>query len=103
MLQWIDSSKHPKPYEEGIHHGVVRISVEVDDIEASYMALKEQSLSVGYDIRIGEVEVCDFGPELGARKVVNFQDPEDVGFQLIQQPLATAPALHPWGVGAELS
>lgn len=101
-LQWIDSPKHPDPYKEGNHVGVVRISIEVDDVDAAHRTLKERSRALGYDVYIGEVEVWDLGPEMGARKVVNFQDPEGVGLQLIQQSLATDPALHPYGVGAEL-
>lgn len=100
-LQWMDSPKYPTPYKEGNHVGVVRLVIEVDNVEAAQVALKEGSHSLGYDVYIGEVETWDFGPEMGARKVVNFQDPEGVAYQLIQQPLNPSPSLHPYGVGAE--
>lgn len=50
---------------------------------------------------IGEVDAWDFGSEMGARKVVNFQDPKGVAFQLVQQSLVTFPSLNPYAIGAE--
>ncbi|KAH7086184.1 hypothetical protein FB567DRAFT_602978 [Paraphoma chrysanthemicola] len=99
-LQWNESPEHPKPYEEANHVGIVRCSIEVDDVDASYTILKHLSRSQRPFFSVAEPEVWDFGPEFGVRKVVNFQDPEGVGFQLVEQPRFPV-VLHPWGHGAE--
>lgn len=101
-LQWRESPEYPTPYREPYHLGVVRCAIEVDDVEAAYQILKERSRAHGYDIFLSEPEVWDLGSDLGARKVVNFQDPEGVAFQLVQQQGPSVVSLHPWGRGAEL-
>lgn len=101
-LQWTDSPKYPTPYPEANHVGIVRCAIEVDDVDAAYQILRELSGSPRHTFKMGEPEVWDFGQEFGARKVLNFQDPEGVGFQLIEQPQQPQKVdLHPWGVGSE--
>lgn len=97
-LQWSESPEYPTPYREPYHLGVVRCAIEVDDVEAAYQILKERSRAHGYDVFLSEPEVWD----LGARKVVNLQNPEGVAFQLVQQQGPSVVSLHPWGRGAEL-
>jgi catechol 2,3-dioxygenase-like lactoylglutathione lyase family enzyme len=81
----------PGPYDifgQPTHLGYVRLSLEVDDIDAAYRSLLRAGLSPknGDQLRVsGPPEEWDFGPEFGQRKVVVFTDPEGVGFELIQQ------------------
>ena len=81
-------------FRQPTHLGYVRVSLEVDDIDAAYRTLRRSGLSPnnGSRLRIsGPPEEWDFGPVFGKRKVVVFTDPEGVGFELIQQapyPLA---------------
>ncbi|KAL3474798.1 hypothetical protein BJX99DRAFT_260058 [Aspergillus californicus] len=86
-LQWTDSPKYPTPYKEGHRVGVARVVIEVDDIGAAHVALKERCDTLGYTVYIGEIEEWNFEPAMGLRNVVNFQDPEGVALQLMENPL----------------
>jgi catechol 2,3-dioxygenase-like lactoylglutathione lyase family enzyme len=87
------------PYDvfgQPTHRGFHRLSIEVDDIDASYRSLVKDGLRRRGSKRgrrlSGPPEDWDFGPEFGGRrKVVVLTDPEGVGFELIQQaPYPTA-------------
>jgi catechol 2,3-dioxygenase-like lactoylglutathione lyase family enzyme len=81
----------PKPYDifgQPTHLGFVRLSLEVDDIEAAYHALLRAGLRrkrKGYPRVSGPPEEWDFGTPFGTREVVVFTDTEGVGFELVQQ------------------
>ncbi|GME41760.1 uncharacterized protein NECHADRAFT_87870 [Neofusicoccum parvum] len=99
-LQWNESHENPTPYDEPNHVGIIRCAIEVDDIYAAHATLDELSRSPEYHFIVAKPETWDFGSDFGVRKVLNFQDPEGVGFQLIEQP-KLQPSLHPWGRGAQ--
>lgn len=92
-LSWPPPAKAiPGPYDifrQPTHLGYVRLSLEVDDIDAAYRSLLRAGLSPknsGHPRLSGPPEEWDFGPESGGkRKVVILTDPEGVGFELIQQ------------------
>ncbi len=93
------------PYDvfgEPTHRGYHRLSIEVDDIDASYRSLLRDGLGrkkKGVRRLSGPPEEWDFGPEFGGpRKVVVLTSPEGVGFELIQQaPYPTASeTAHPF-------
>lgn len=94
-LQWIQSPDHPTPYQECNHVGIVRCAIEVDDVEAAYQTAK--GLAQQYNFHVDKPEVWDLGAEAGKVKVVNLQDPEGVGFQLVEQPRNDNVILHPYG------
>jgi hypothetical protein len=50
---------------------------------------------------MGGIEEWDFGPQWGARRVLNFKDPEGVAFQLVEQPGSRRGVLHPYSRGAQ--
>jgi len=93
-LEWEVSRQHPTPYKEPNHRGIIRSSIEVDDIEACYDILRRSWWNRKYNIVLGPPEEWDFGPGFsGKRTVVNFKSEEGVYFQLIQQaPQAALPA-----------
>ncbi|MGD9694679.1 MAG: VOC family protein [Thermoleophilia bacterium] len=95
-LEWTESDRFPTPYREPNHLGIVRCAFEVDDIEEAYRVLRRLEPRWGRLVN-GPPEEWDFGPGFGVRRVVNFTDPEGVGFQLVEQPPFPLAALHPWG------
>jgi catechol 2,3-dioxygenase-like lactoylglutathione lyase family enzyme len=86
------------PYDvfgQPTHLGYHRLSIEVDDIEASYRFLLKAGLGKngkrGGRRLSGPPEEWDFGPSWGRRKIVVLTSPEGIGFELIQQaPYPTA-------------
>jgi hypothetical protein len=97
-LQWDTSADHAVPYAQPNHVGIIRCAIEVDDLDAAYLVLRQLPWAIAGAITIGAPEVWDFGAVFGARRVVNFTDPEGIGFQLVEQPpqsqLATLDPFH---------
>ena len=93
------------PYLEHNHRGIIRSSIEVDDVNACYDVLAQSSWNSDSRIVLGPPEEWDLGSQFGTRTVLNFRSPEGVYFQLIQQ--ASPPIgknypnaetiLHPYG------
>jgi catechol 2,3-dioxygenase-like lactoylglutathione lyase family enzyme len=100
-LQWIESPSLPTPYAEPNHVGIVRCAIEVDNVDACFEILSESRWAENHKILKGGPEEWHFGDQFGPRKVLNFTDPEGVGFQLIEQPVSPIAVLHPYGKGAE--
>ena len=82
----LESPDLPSPYAEPNHVGIVRCAIEVDDLGAAHEILKRSTWAQQYPILTGGIEEWDFGPQWGARRVLNFKDPEGVAFQLVEQP-----------------
>ena len=97
-LEWADSRSFPTPYEEPTHRGIMRCVLEVDDVEASYDVLRRSQWAKKGRFVLSPPEEWDFGSPFGSRTVVTFQNPEGVGFQLVQQPPYPLAQLHPFGV-----
>lgn len=93
------------PHREHNHRGVIRCALEVDDVEACYRVLEKSSWNKDNRIVLGPPEEWDLGSQFGTRLVLNFQDPEGVYLQLIQQPAPpigknypnAEVILHPYG------
>jgi hypothetical protein len=85
-LEWDLSPALPTPYAEPFHVGIVRGVLEVDDINAAYETLRRSTWAEDGQITVGAPEQWNLGPAAGVWTVVNFADPEGVGFQLVQQP-----------------
>jgi len=100
-LQWLESPGLPTPYAEPNHVGILRCAIEVDDLDAAYEVLKRSRWSQQYPILTGGIEEWDMGPQWGVHRVLNFKDPEGVGFQLVEQQVAKRVALHPYGRGVQ--
>ena len=100
-LHWLESPDLPSPYAEPNHVGIVRCAIEVDNLDAVHEILKRSTWAQQYPILMGGIEEWDFGPQWGARRVLNFKDPEGVAFQLVEQPGSRLGVLHPYGRGAQ--
>lgn len=95
-LEWDTSREFATPYDVHNHLGVIRIVMEVDDLDAAYSTLQRSPWAQSHRIVLGPPEVIDYGPQFGPRRVLNFANPEGVFFQLHEQVHSDA-ALHPWG------
>ncbi len=78
VLQWDVPKPYGEPYQSATHLGIIRVALEVDDIEAARARL----LLTGH--AAGPVETWDMG-EFGERKVVIFKDPDGIMLELIEQ------------------
>ncbi|MGD9696766.1 MAG: VOC family protein [Thermoleophilia bacterium] len=96
-LQWTESVEYPTPYQEPTHLGIMRCTLEVDDLDRSYDALLDAVGGKGEKISLSEPEVWDFGPGFGAHRVINLTDFEGTRFQLIEQQESPFAGLHPLG------
>ena len=85
-LQWNDTPDLPTPYAEPNHLGIMRCAFEVDDLDAAHETLLLSSWHETGKIRVSAPEDWDLGSEAGIIRVVNFTDPDGVGFQLVEQP-----------------
>ena len=94
-LEWDTSREFATPYEFHNHLGVIRLAMEVDDLDAAYRTLERSSWARDHRIVLGPPEVWDYGAQFGTREVLNFANPEGVFFQLHQQVRSEA-TLHPW-------
>jgi catechol 2,3-dioxygenase-like lactoylglutathione lyase family enzyme len=93
-LQWEGCEKYLVPYKEVNHVGIARCAVEVDDINAC-LGILERSRWNGKPVpMLDEVVTVEKSGRAGPR-VLNFSDPEGVGFQLVEQPQYVA-RLHPF-------
>lgn len=97
-LEWSDSRTNSTPYQRPTNLGIMRCSIEVDDVAAAFTVLRRSPWAKRRRIILGPPEEWNLGPQLGTRTVLNFTDPEGVGFQFIQQPPMSPAKLHPWGV-----
>jgi catechol 2,3-dioxygenase-like lactoylglutathione lyase family enzyme len=95
-LEWDGSRERARPYRVQNHLGIVRMALEVDDLDAAYRTLQRSSWAERSGVVLGPPEEWDYGPQYGRREVFNFCDPEGVFFQLHQQTHLPV-ALHPWG------
>jgi catechol 2,3-dioxygenase-like lactoylglutathione lyase family enzyme len=96
-LEWSDSRELSTPYDHPNHLGIMRCVIEVDDIDAAHEVLKNSPWSATHNIVLGPPEEWNYGDQWGVRKVLNFTDPEGVGFQLVQQMSSPLAGLHPYG------
>jgi catechol 2,3-dioxygenase-like lactoylglutathione lyase family enzyme len=98
-LEWDRSPEHPTPYAEPHHVGVVRCALEVDDLDEAHGVLCETAWARDGLIMVSAPELWQLGDVLGDRRVVNFTDPEGVGFQLIEQAPFPNATLDSYGLG----
>ena len=101
-LQWLESPELVTPYAEPNHVGIIRCVIEVDDLDAAHEVVKRSRWAQDYPIVMGGIEEWDCGPHWGARRVLNFKDPEGVAFQLLEQRVSPLAVLHPYGRGTEV-
>ncbi|RYD94975.1 MAG: hypothetical protein EOP61_20635 [Sphingomonadales bacterium] len=97
-LQWNDTPSLPGPYAEPHHVGIMRCAFEVDDLDAAYATLLRSRWASDGEIEVAAPEDWDLGPEAGSIRVVNFTDPDGVGFQLVQQPAYPNATLNAYGL-----
>lgn len=95
-VEWLPDGTFGEPYDFFAHPtqvGFVRLSLEVDDIDAVHAYLTEWVRTpAAQGCRVsGAPDEWDFGDVLGRRRVILLTDPDGVGFELIQQaPFPTA-------------
>src|SRR4029079_19183818 len=80
LLEWEIPRPVGRPYESPFNLGIMRLALEVDDIDASSTKLVEIGLR-----GVSQPEEWDMG-EFGKRKVVIFRDPDGVFLELIERP-----------------
>jgi catechol 2,3-dioxygenase-like lactoylglutathione lyase family enzyme len=97
-LQWNDTPELPGPYAEPNHLGIMRCAFEVDDLDAAYATLLQSCWYKAGKIKVSAPEDWDMGPEARSMRVVNFTDPDGVGFQLVQQPPYPNATLNAYGL-----
>jgi catechol 2,3-dioxygenase-like lactoylglutathione lyase family enzyme len=84
VLQWGVPEPYGVPYQSANCLGIIRVALEVDDIEAARARLVVSGLG-----DIGPVETWDMG-DFGERKVVIFKDPDGILLELIEHiPMPT--------------
>ena len=84
VLQWGVPAPYGSPYEAANCLGIIRVGLEVDDIDAAHARLKLAGLS-----GIGPIETWDMG-DFGERKVVIFKDPDGIMLELTEHiPIPT--------------
>lgn len=75
-----------KPYAESHHLGIVRVGLEVDDIDLAHeLLLAAEPIGQAPGI-VCPPEVWDFGPEVGTRRVLSLRDPDGLQVELVQKP-----------------
>ncbi len=98
-LEWDLSPQNPEPYPLPHHLGVQRMALEVDDLDVAHRTLCDSSWARSGEITVGAPELWQLGGRLGDVRVVNFTDPEGVGFQLVEQAPFPHASLDPYGFG----
>ncbi len=94
-LQWSETGDLGEAYAEPNHLGIIRCTLEVDDLDECHRILSEATHHGEPVGGLTAPEEWDLGPDLGVRRVVNFTDPDGTGFQLMEQR-PTGARLHPW-------
>jgi len=84
VLEWTRPSPCGRAYESPLNLGIVRIGIEVDDIEAAHARL----LAAGAG-PVSDLETWDLG-DFGKRRVATFRDPDGVMLEIVDpiDPLA---------------
>jgi catechol 2,3-dioxygenase-like lactoylglutathione lyase family enzyme len=95
-LEWTDTFANPTPYRSPVNRGIMRCSLQVDDVEECHRIATTSSWAKKRLIAVSRPEVWDMGAPFGARPVVEITDPDGVRVQLIEQVKGTV-GLHPWG------
>jgi catechol 2,3-dioxygenase-like lactoylglutathione lyase family enzyme len=102
-VEWLPAGAFGEPYDFFAHPsqvGYVRLSLEVDDIDAVHAYLAEWIRTpAAAGCRTSDApEEWDLGDVIGRRRVILLTDPDGVGFELIQQaPFPTASeSRHPF-------
>ncbi|MFN8108891.1 MAG: VOC family protein [Thermoleophilia bacterium] len=80
LLEWSKPKPVGHPYKSPVNLGIMRLAIEVDDIEAAREKLLQACVK-----GVGKVEEWDMG-DFGTRKVVIFRDPDGTYLELIQRP-----------------
>ncbi|MFN8108893.1 MAG: VOC family protein [Thermoleophilia bacterium] len=86
LVQWKTPGYGGHPYEAANNLGIVRVAIEVDDLDAVHTTLKP---TLGQDI--SDVETWDMG-EFGTHRVAMLRDPDGTILEVIEAP---APAGNP--------
>ncbi len=79
VLEWNTPRPFGEAYPVANHLGIVRVAIEVDDIDAA-----RTRLLLAGQTDVGPVETWDMG-EFGVRKIVIFRDPDGIMLELIEQ------------------
>jgi catechol 2,3-dioxygenase-like lactoylglutathione lyase family enzyme len=80
LVQWKTPGTGGRPYEAANNLGIVRVAIEVDDLDAAHAKLKE---AIGP--ALSDIETWDMG-EFGTHRVAIFTDPDGSTLELIEQP-----------------
>ena len=78
VLEWDTPKPYAEPYQAANCLGIIRVALEVDDIEAA----RSRLIIAGLD-GVGPVETWDMG-DFGDRKVMIFKDPDGIMLELIE-------------------
>lgn len=84
LVRWLSPEPTGSPYASPFNLGIMRLALEVDDIEAAYRALIAAP-GIPAGSVAGPPEPWDFG-ELGTRRVVVFHDPDGLALEMIERP-----------------
>ena len=79
VLEWTMPRPFGKPYQSATNLGIMRVAIEVDDIERA----RSRLLLAGHK-PVGPIETWDMG-DFGERRVVIFKDPDGIMLELIEQ------------------
>ncbi len=96
-LVWSDTRANPTPYRSPVNRGIMRLTLEVDDVEACYDVLRRSRWVRNRHIKVSRPEEWNLGPAFGPRPVIEIIDPEGVRAQLIEQAPYPNGELHPYG------
>lgn len=73
------------PYEEANHLGIVRVGLEVEDIDLAYELLQAAETIGQAPGIICPPETWDLGSDLGSRRVLSLRDPDGIRVELIEK------------------
>ena len=87
VLEWAMPRPYGQPYPVANHLGIIRVGLEVDDIDAARARLLAAGVA-----GVGAVERWDLG-DVGARRVLPFRDPDGIMLELVEA--VPYPAVRP--------
>ncbi len=78
VLEWAMPKPYGEPYPVANHLGIIRVGLEVDDIEAARARLEAAKVDA-----LGAIETWDLG-DSGTRRAVTFRDPDGIMLELVE-------------------
>jgi catechol 2,3-dioxygenase-like lactoylglutathione lyase family enzyme len=80
LVEWKTPGSGGRPYGAANNLGIVRVAIEVDDLDAAHAKLKNLIKPA-----LSDIETWDMG-EFGTHRVAIFRDPDGSTLELIEQP-----------------